>query len=170
MPVRTLDTLRRCCCRCCRTAPQAAVGKYKEAEETLSLVQNEKYRSEYCFLSWMARCYIMNGRARLAWELYLRQETSEESYQLLLLIANDCYKMGSFFYAAKVRLTSTHSWLAGRDGFPLGLRSAWGRDEDALAAREHTQEGVGPSGAKGHQSGTWRPTLPRPRPYAYAGV
>ncbi len=57
----------------------------------------------------MARCYIMNGRARLAWELYLRQETSEESYQLLLLIANDCYKMGSFFYAAKVR---THWCLA----------------------------------------------------------
>jgi intraflagellar transport protein 56 len=57
---------------------------------------------EYCFLSWMARCYIMNGRARLAWELYLRMETSEASYQLLQLIANDCYKMGAFFYAAKV--------------------------------------------------------------------
>lgn len=82
---------------------KSAIGKYKEAEETLLSIQNEKYRTEYCYLSWLARCYVMNGKARLAWELYLRMETSEESYQLLQLIANDCYKTGSFFYAAKVR-------------------------------------------------------------------
>lgn len=80
-----------------------AVGKFKQAEEALLQLQSDKYRSEYCYLAWLTRCYIMNGKARLAWELYLRLETaSDESYSLLQLIAADCYKMGAFFYAAKV--------------------------------------------------------------------
>ena len=36
---------------------------------------------------------IMNRKARLAWELYLKMETSAESFSLLQLIANDCYKV-----------------------------------------------------------------------------
>lgn len=38
---------------------------------------------------------------REAWELYINMETSTESFQILILIANDCYKMGHFYYAAK---------------------------------------------------------------------
>lgn len=36
---------------------------------------------------------IMNHKPRLAWELYLKMETSGESFSLLQLIANDCYKV-----------------------------------------------------------------------------
>ena len=58
----------------------------------------------------------MNRKARLAWELFLKMETSSESVALLQLIANDCYKvswrhnttdclicvqMGQFYYAVK---------------------------------------------------------------------
>ena len=83
---------------------KAAVGNYQEAEEIFSNITNEKLKIDYAYLSWLARCFIMNSKARLAWELYLKMETSGESFSLLQLIANDCYKMGQFYYAAKVYL------------------------------------------------------------------
>jgi len=43
----------------------------------------------------------MNKKAELAWELYLKMDTSAESFNLLQLIANACYKIGEFWYAAK---------------------------------------------------------------------
>ena len=89
------------------------------------LIQNDKNKSDYVYLSWLARCCmfsfslndvnicwyitvwlfyccqwtllsyldIMNQKARLAWELYMKMETSAESFSLLQLIANDCYKV-----------------------------------------------------------------------------
>ncbi len=72
---------------------KAAVGNYKEAEEIFLQIQSDKIQSDYAYLSWLSRCYIMNGKARLAWELYLKMETSGESFSLLQLIANDCYKV-----------------------------------------------------------------------------
>ena len=43
----------------------------------------------------------MNRKARQAWELYLRLDTSPDSLSLLQLIANDCYRTGAFVFAAK---------------------------------------------------------------------
>jgi hypothetical protein len=40
---------------------QAACEQFKEAEEALLLVTDERIRGEYCYLSWLARCFIMNG-------------------------------------------------------------------------------------------------------------
>lgn len=66
-------------------------------------------RSEPTYVSWLARCLIMSGKAAAAWQLYqTAQDTGspaaagEEGYALLQLIANDCYKMGAFYYAIKV--------------------------------------------------------------------
>jgi len=105
---------------------KAATGEYKEGEENLLLIQNDKYRQDPCFLSWLARCYIANGKARLAWELYLRMETSDESFNLLQLIANDSYKMGAFFYAAKAfdvleRLDPSPEYWEGKRGACVGV-------------------------------------------------
>jgi intraflagellar transport protein 56 len=67
----------------------------------------------------------MNGKPRLAWELYLRMETSDESYNLLQLIANDCYKMGQFYYSAKAfdvleRLDPNPEYWDGKRGACIG--------------------------------------------------
>ena len=52
------------------------------------------------YLSFSFDVDIMNRKARLAWELYLKMETSGESFSLLQLIANDCYKVGKVMLLA----------------------------------------------------------------------
>ncbi|XP_041093791.1 intraflagellar transport protein 56 isoform X2 [Polyodon spathula] len=105
---------------------KAAVGNYKEAEEVFLLIQSEKIRSDYTYLSWLCRCYIMNKKPRQAWELYLKMETSAESFSLLQLIANECYKMGQFYYSAKAfdvleRLDPNPEFWEGKRGACVGI-------------------------------------------------
>ena len=71
----------------------AATRNYKAAEEAFLTQKNEKYKAEFCYISWLARCYIMNGNPRSAWEIYLKTSNSSESFHLIQLIANDCYKV-----------------------------------------------------------------------------
>ncbi|XP_071636209.1 intraflagellar transport protein 56 [Temnothorax longispinosus] len=80
---------------------QAGAGYFKEAEEAFLMIRNEKYKNDYIYISLLSYCYIMNKKAELAWELYLKMDTSAESFNLLQLIANTCYKVGEFWYAAK---------------------------------------------------------------------
>ncbi|XP_068237656.1 intraflagellar transport protein 56 [Palaemon carinicauda] len=105
---------------------KAALGDYREAEEVFLLIQSEMIKSDYVFLSWLARCYIMNSKPRLAWELYLKMETSAEAFSLLQLIANDCYKMGQFYYAAMAfdvleRLDPNPEYWEGKRGACVGM-------------------------------------------------
>jgi len=104
----------------------AQTGNFKAAEEALLLVQNEKYKSDYVYIAWLSRCYISNGQPRNAWELYLKMETSTESFNLLQLIANDCYRMGHFLYAAKAfdvleRLDPDPEYWEGKRGACVGV-------------------------------------------------
>jgi len=104
----------------------ASSGDYKEAKEAFLLIQNEKYRLEFCYLSWLSRCYIMNNEPLLAWETYVRMDTSNESFNLLHLIANDCYKMGHFYYACKAfdvleRLDPDPEFGQGKRGAAVGV-------------------------------------------------
>ncbi|TRY55617.1 hypothetical protein DNTS_021497 [Danionella cerebrum] len=105
---------------------KAALGNYREAEEVFLLIQNEKIKTDYVYQSWLARCYIMNQKPRQAWELYLRLESSSDPFSLLQLIANDCYKMGQFYYSAKAfdaleRLDQNPEYWEGKRGACVGI-------------------------------------------------
>ena len=104
----------------------AAMRNYKAAEEALLLVHNEAYKAEFVYISWLARCYVMNGNPRSAWELYLKMNSSNESFKLLELIANDAYRMGHFLYAAKAfdvleRLDPDPEYWEGKRGACVGV-------------------------------------------------
>ncbi len=79
----------------------AATGDYSLAEETLLLIRNISYKEDLCYNAWLSKCYIMKGKPEKAWELYSKIQSASESFQLLQLIANDCYRMGHFVFAAK---------------------------------------------------------------------
>jgi hypothetical protein len=69
---------------------------------------------------------LMNRKPQQAWELYLKMETSADSFNLLQLIANDCYKMGQFLYSAKAfdvleRLDPNPEYWEGKRGACVGV-------------------------------------------------
>ena len=69
---------------------------------------------------------MMNKKPHLAWEIYINMETSNESLSLLNLIANDCYKMGQFYYSVKAfdvleRLDADPEFWEGKRGAAIGV-------------------------------------------------
>jgi intraflagellar transport protein 56 len=101
-------------------------GSHQEALETLLRVQQEEYRHDYCYVSWLTRCYILNHNPSAAWDLYLKLDNSDDSFNLLQLIAHDCYKMGEFLYAAKAfdileRLDPDPEYWEGKRGACVGV-------------------------------------------------
>ncbi|NXG58068.1 IFT56 protein, partial [Hemiprocne comata] len=105
---------------------KAAMNKFSEAEKVFLLIQSEKIKNDFVYLSWLARCYIKNKKPQMAWNLYLKIETSAESFNLLQLIANDCYKMRQFYYAAKAfdvleKLDRNPDYWEGKRGACVGV-------------------------------------------------
>ena len=48
---------------------------------------------------------IHSGNPRSAWELYLKMNSSNESFNLLQLIANDCYRVSGLLCVLSSALT-----------------------------------------------------------------
>nr|CAG4639113.1 EOG090X04LA [Daphnia magna] len=117
---------------------QTILGHYKEAEEELVTIQSAKYRSEYNYIECLTRCLVMNRKAVQAWEIYSRMETSAESLGILHLLANDCYRTGQFYIAAKAfdvldKYDPNPEHAAAKRGACVGLLQM------VLAGREHRE-------------------------------
>nr|CAG4646981.1 EOG090X04LA [Megafenestra aurita] len=115
---------------------QTVLGHYKEAEEELVTIQSAKYRGEYTYMECLTRCLVMNRKAAQAWEIYSRMETSAESLGILHLLANDCYRTGQFYIAAKAfdvldKYDPNPEHAAAKRGACVGLLQM------VLAGREH---------------------------------
>jgi len=100
-------------------------GKWPEAEEALLAVRNEKITSDFVYVSWLTRCFIMNGKPSQAWENYLKTDSSQGTFTILSMIANDCYRTGQFYYAAKAfdvleRLDPSPEYWEGKRGACIG--------------------------------------------------
>ena len=68
----------------------------------------------------------MNGKPSLAWDMYVNMESSAESLSILSMLANDCYRMGHFYYAVKAfdvleRLDPDPEFFEGKRGAAVGV-------------------------------------------------
>ena len=103
----------------------AVTGKFKEAEEALLQIKNDKYKADYVFISWLAKCFIINGKPELAWNLYLDMDTSNETLSLLKLIGNECYRLEQFYYSIKafdiLERLDNNECIASKSGAAAGV-------------------------------------------------
>ena len=61
----------------------------------------------------------------MAWNLYINMENTAESFNILQLIAHDCYNMGHFFISLKAfdvlsRLDPDPEYFEGKQGALVG--------------------------------------------------
>ncbi len=78
----------------------AAAGEHIEAENRLLKAQNDLYRQELSYCTWLARCYIKNKKAELAWNLYSSID-EENRIHFLKVIGGDSFRAKSFLIAAR---------------------------------------------------------------------
>lgn len=80
---------------------KTATGHFKEAADLFQEIHNPAIREDLTWAMCLARCYIYSDNAEAAWQLFSSKDANPDSFQLLQLIANDCYKVGDFWVAAK---------------------------------------------------------------------
>ena len=79
----------------------AALSRWAEAEQYFLLVRNSHYKTEIYYTSWLARCYIKNGKMERAWNLYLEATQTEDAKTLLQIISIDGFGSGDYYYAMR---------------------------------------------------------------------
>ena len=79
----------------------AALSRWAEAEQHFLLVKSPQYTSEIYYTSWLARCYIKNGKMESAWNLYLEATQTEDAKTLLQIISIEGFLSGDYYYAMR---------------------------------------------------------------------
>ena len=78
----------------------ASTGNYASAEDILSKVKENTYRCDPYYISWLAVCYIHNGKTSEAWNL--RSSVPAETVEYFLkILANECFREKYFLVAEK---------------------------------------------------------------------
>lgn len=75
-------------------------GLWREAEEHFLAVTGPD-RDKPAFKYMLAKTFVMNRKPQLAWDIYTRSTDPKESFNILRVIAMDCYAVGEFYFAAK---------------------------------------------------------------------
>lgn len=75
-------------------------GMWKEAEDHFLAIAGPD-RDKPTFKYMLTKTFIMNHKPQMAWDMYTRSFDPKESFNILRIIAMDCYAVGEFYYAAK---------------------------------------------------------------------
>lgn len=116
----------------------AATGKWAEAEEALSAVTSDLFKSDFVFIAWFAKSLIMNGKPDLAWNLYLDMDTSNDTLTLLNILGNEYFKQEFYYYALKA--FDILERLDNEDHTEAKLASAVGVFKDFLIHKEASDQ------------------------------
>ncbi|OHT10892.1 TPR Domain containing protein [Tritrichomonas foetus] len=117
----------------------AVLGRYAEAEKYFLQVNNETYKKEIFYVSWLCRCYIKNKKPDKAWELYVDATPTEDAKTLLQIISTECFTAGQYFYSMKAYdvLAQFDMDQTNKDGM---IASAVGVFRAILAQRESPEK------------------------------
>ncbi|VDM56419.1 unnamed protein product [Angiostrongylus costaricensis] len=81
-------------------SPEMQCGMWKEAEEHfLAIAGRDKDKPTFKYM--LTKTFIMNHKPQMAWDMYTRSVDPKESFNILRIIATDCYTVGEFYYAAR---------------------------------------------------------------------
>ena len=106
----------------------AAAGDYSTAEKMLCKINEQCYKDDMNYCTWLARCKIMNGNAPEAWKMYSSNLIDRDCrIPFLKVFADDCFRSKQFLEAMKAFDALQKLQLEEGDSadYSLGLKSAF---------------------------------------------
>ena len=104
---------------------KGVLGKFKESRDALLTIKDPLLCQDIVYLSWLTRSHVMTNNVGEAWSVFRTVTNSSHSFDILTLIANDCYKMGFFLESLKAfdlldRLDNQQEYWEAKRGAAVG--------------------------------------------------